>query len=541
MGVAGCPTAMVVGWEATAGAGRCPLAVEKSAEAVVPAGSSGLPGRAEREAEAEDVRARGNRGERSQPRKGSRWEGRRVKPDGGRREWSGSPAPDETAPHPADASLWERFLFRGNLAAALRRVEQNAGAPGIDGMRTEELRPWLKEHWPQLRSRLDAGVYRPQPVRRVMIPKSSGGVRMLGVPTAVDRLIQQALLQVLTPVFDPHFADHSFGFRPGRSAHQAVEAARQSIEDGAAWVVDVDLDAFFDRVQHDAVMARVARRVSDKQVLRLIRRYLEAGVMEDGVKQASEEGTPQGSPLSPLLANVMLDDLDKELERRGHRFVRYADDLMVYVRSERAGQRVMDSITQFVESRLKLRVNRGKSAVAAATKRPFLGFGFFVRQGKVSVHVDPKALKRAKERLRRLSSRSWSISMEERIQAINRFTVGWTAYFAYADTPSAFERLDEWLRRRLGQVRWKEWKHCRTRQRNLRALGIPDGPARQWGASRKGSWRIAGSYVLARALPNAHWAALGLKGFSDPYSRFRDATRTAGCGPARPVVWEGPG
>jgi group II intron reverse transcriptase/maturase len=392
-----------------------------------------------------------------------------------------------------------------------------------------------------VRAQLDAGTYRPQPVRRVTIPKPAGGVRKLGVPTALDRLIQQALLQVLTPVFDPHFSDQSFGFRPGRSAHQAVEAARQSIEDGAAWVVDVDLDAFFDRVQHDALMARVAWRVSDKQALRLVRRYLEAGVMADAVKQASEEGTPQGSPLSPLLANVMLDDLDKELERRGHRFARYADDLMVYVGSERAGQRVIESITQFVESRLKLRVNRGKSAVAPATRRPFLGFGFLVREGKVKVHIDPKALKRAKERLRRLSSRSWSISMEERIQAINRFTVGWTAYFAYADTPSAFERLDEWLRRRLRQVRWKEWKHCRTRRRNLRALGIPDWSARQWAASRKGYWRIAGSWILSRALPNAYWADLGLKGFNDPYCRFRDATRTAWCGPACQVVWEGPG
>jgi RNA-directed DNA polymerase len=463
-----------------------------------------------------------------------------VSPDDPRRERSGSPAPDVTVPHPARVGLWEEFLSRENLVRALRRVEQNAGAAGIDGMTVAELRPWLVQHWPDVRARLEAGTYRPQPVRRVAIPKPSGGERLLGVPTALDRLIQQALLQVLTPVFDPHFAESSFGFRPGRSAHQAVERARQSIADGAAWVVDVDLDAFFDRVQHDALMARVARRVHDKQVLKLLRRYLEAGVMSDGVKQQLEAGTPQGSPLSPLLGNVMLDDLDSELERRGHRFVRYADDLMVYVGSERAGTRVMDSITQYVERRLKLRVNRRKSAVAPATKRPFLGFGFFVRDGEVRVRVDPDARKRAKARLRRLTARSWSISMEQRLRAINRFTVGWTAYFAYADTATPFRELDEWLRRRLRQVRWKEWKRYQNRRRNLRALGIPERSAREWAGSRKGCWRVAGSWILTRALPNAYWQEQGLQGFSDPYRRFRDAMRTARCGPARRVVWEGP-
>jgi RNA-directed DNA polymerase len=463
-----------------------------------------------------------------------------VSPDDPRRERSGSPAPDVTVPHPARVGLWEEFLSRENLVRALRRVEQNAGAAGIDGITVAELRPWLVQHWPDVRARLEAGTYRPQPVRRVAIPKPSGGERLLGVPTALDRLIQQALLQVLTPVFDPHFAESSFGFRPGRSAHQAVERARQSIADGAAWVVDVDLDAFFDRVQHDALMARVARRVHDKQVLKLLRRYLEAGVMSDGVKQQLEAGTPQGSPLSPLLGNVMLDDLDSELERRGHRFVRYADDLMVYVGGERAGTRVMDSITQYVERRLKLRVNRRKSAVAPATKRPFLGFGFFVRDGEVRVRVDPDARKRAKARLRRLTARSWSISMEQRLRAINRFTVGWTAYFAYADTATPFRELDEWLRRRLRQVRWKEWKRYQNRRRNLRALGIPERSAREWAGSRKGCWRVAGSWILTRALPNAYWQEQGLQGFSDPYRRFRDAMRTARCGPARRVVWEGP-
>lgn len=464
-----------------------------------------------------------------------------MKPEAPREEQGGFPAPGETAPHPAaEQGLWEQAFSRENLAAALRRVERNRGASGVDGMKATELRSWLHDHWPALRAKLDAGAYRPQPARRVTIPKPTGGIRELGVPTALDRMIQQALQQVLTPIFDPAFADESFGFRPERSAHQAVEAARGLIAEGNEWAVDLDLDRFFDRVNHDALMARVARRVDDRQVLALICSYLDAGAMADGVKQPTEEGTPQGSPLSPLLSNVYLDDLDRVLRKRGHRFVRYADDITIYVRSERAAQRVMESACQFIERRLRLKVNREKSAVDRAERRPLLGFGFFRREGEVKVRIDPKARKRAKDRLRQLTARSWSIPMERKITTINRFTAGWTAYFALAETPSVFEELDEWLRRRMRQVRWKEWKRPKTRARRLRSLGVPPRQAREWASTRKGHWRIAGSAPLQRALPNAYWRELGLRGFTDPYRRLRDAERAARCGPARRVAWEGP-
>ena len=468
-------------------------------------------------------------------------EGSRVKPEGSHGEQSLFPAAASPDSHPAPAGLWENFLSRENLARALKRVEQNHGAPGPDGMRTEDLRPWLHAHWPAVRARLDAGTYRPEPVRRVFIPKPGGKVRGLGVPTVLDRLIQQALHQVLTPLFDPHFADRSYGFRPGRSAHQAVRAAQEAIAGGHRWVVDLDLEAFFDRVNHDALMARLARKVADKQVLKLLRAYLNAGVMQDGVKVAQEEGTPQGSPLSPLLANIMLDDLDQELSERGHQFVRYADDIMIYVKSERAGERVMASTRRFVEDRLKLRINEAKSAVAPATTRPFLGFAFFLRDGEVKVRLDPKARRAAKTRLRRLTKRNWRVSMTVRIDALNRFSRGWTVYFALADTPSVFQELDEWLRRRLRQVRWKEWKKPGGRCRGLIARGIPAWQARTWAASGRGCWRVAGSPILARALPVSYWQNQGLAGFLGPYRQLRDARRTAGCGPACPVVWEGPG
>jgi RNA-directed DNA polymerase len=405
--------------------------------------------------------------------------------------------------------LMEAICKPENMSRAYGQVLANKGSAGVDGMTVHQLRDHLKVHWPGIRELLLSGTYRPLPVRRVEIPKPDGGTRKLGIPTVLDRLIQQAIQQVLTPIWEPTFSAHSYGFRPGRSAHQAVAKAQVYIAEGRTWVVDLDLEKFFDRVHHDRLMARVASRVSDKRLLRLIRAYLNAGVMENGLVSPTTEGTPQGGPLSPLLSNIVLDELDQELERRGHAFVRYADDCNIYVRSEKAGQRVMRSVSDFITRKLKLKVNESKSAVDRPSRRKFLGFTI-AEGAKPQRRIAPKALQRFREKVRELTRRTRGVDARRMVSDLTVYLRGWVGYFGFCETPWALRDLDGWIRRRLRAVAWKQWKRGPTRCRELMRRGIPRADAVNAAWRFHNPWRASRCIALSKALPTNLWDRLGL-------------------------------
>ena len=425
----------------------------------------------------------------------------------------------------------ESVVERNNMRRALEQVQRNKGAPGADGMTVDKLASHLKEHWPAIRVQLLDGTYQPQPVRRVEIPKATGGTRLLGIPCVLDRLVQQAALQVLQAEWDPTFSEHSYGFRPGRSAHQAVKQAQELIASGHGFVVDLDLEKFFDRVNHDILMGLVAKRVTDKRILKLIRGFLSAGVLIDGLVGPTEEGTPQGGPLSPLLSNLMLDVLDRELEKRGHCFVRYADDCNIYVRSQRAGERVMTSIERFLATHLKLTVNKAKSAVATPQVRKFLGFSF-TNGTNLKRRLAPQTVVRFKAKVRELTRRTRGRSLAQIVKELSLYLIGWLGYFGFCETPSVLRELEQWTRRRLRAIAWKHWRRGRTRFAELVNRGVGVDLAAPTAGSPHGPWRISNSPALAIAFPNSSFAALGLPSLapSKPRNSPNRRIRTRTCG-----------
>lgn len=399
--------------------------------------------------------------------------------------------------------LLDSIVSTGNMEHACKRVVANQGAPGVDQVETTELREVLAEKWPTIKAEITGGTYKPQPVRRVEIDKPGGGVRLLGIPTTTDRLIQQAIAQVIGPMYEPVFSPYSYGFRPGKSAHDGVQQALSYINEGYDWVVDIDLKSFFDKVNHDYLMHLVSQHIGDKPLLKLIRRYLQAGVMEGGVVSPARQGTPQGGPLSPLLSNILLDELDKELEDRGHRFVRYADDCSIYVGSRRAGERVLASISRFIEEELKLQVNWDKSGVRKAARMTLLGYSFYRGSNGYRLRVASKSLIRFKDALREITKKRWPISMSDRLKRLTRFCRGWVNYFKLADARTHLKRLDGWVRSRLRYCIWSQWKRVRTRYKALRQLGASHWNAYIWANTRKGGWHTAHSYVLTGTITNA--------------------------------------
>ena len=415
--------------------------------------------------------------------------------------------------------LLEKVLRRENILAAYKRVVRNGGAPGVDGVTVDDLADHCRKHWVRIRKELLDGTYVPQPVRKVEIPKPEGGTRTLGIPTTIDRLIQQAVLQVLQPIFDPTFSEESHGFRPGRSTHGAVVRAREHIAAGFRWCADLDLAKFFDRVNHDILMSRVARRVKDKRVLLLIRRYLQAGLMEGGLVSPRMEGTPQGGPLSPLLSNILLDELDKELERRGHSFVRYADDCNVYVRSKAAGERVMASLERFLAKRLRLTVNRDKSAVARPWERKFLGYSVTIHR-EPKLRVAPKSALRLKAKLRPILRRGRGRNLAGVIKELNPKLRGWVAYFRLATVKASFEELDQWLRRKLRCILWRQWKRPKTRQKELHRRGLDRARAKASAGNGRGPWWNAGASHMNAALKTADLRKMGLVSLLTEHERL---------------------
>ncbi len=403
--------------------------------------------------------------------------------------------------------LLSLILERGNMTEAYEKVVANKGSHGIDKMTVDQLKPFIKENWEAIKGQLLAGTYKPSPVRRVEIPKPDGGIRLLGIPTVLDRMIQQAIAQVMNGIFDHKFSESSYGFRKGRSAHDAIEAAREYISEGYKFVVDMD-----------KLMSLIARRVGDKRLLKLIRSYLESGIMINGVEVISEDGVPQGGPLSPLLSNIMLDELDKELEKRGHRFVRYADDCNIYVKSERAGKRVYESIKRFLETKLKLNVNEDKSAVDRPEKRKFLGFSFYRKKGgEPGIRIHRRSYQRLREKVKRVTNRNWGVGMEYRLKKLAEITDGWVNYFGVADGEAQLQKLDGWIRRRLRACIWKQWKKVKTRYKNLRKLGASNEKAWEFANTRKGYWRISASPVLSTTITNRR---LETKGFKSLVNRY---------------------
>ena len=426
-------------------------------------------------------------------------------------------------PKPEGLRLMEAVVERSNLFSAYDRVVQNAGAPGVDRLTVSEFKPWLQQHWVRVRQDLLTGVYQPEAVRKVEIPKPQGGARTLGIPTVLDRLIQQALNQVLQPLFDPEFSSSSYGFRPGRNAHQAVEAARGYVAEGKRWVVDLDLEKFFDRVNHDVPMARVARKVKDERVLKLIRRYLEAGLMEGGITSMRTEGTPQGGPLSPLLSNILLDDLDRLLEGRGLSFCRYADDCNIYVGSKRAGERVMQEVTAFLERRLKLQVNVSKSAVARPWQRKFLGYSMTWHK-KPRLKIAEASRKRLAEKLRKTMREARGKSLKQTIERLNPVLRGWIAYFRLTEVKGVLEDLDGWIRRKLRTVLWRQWKRVYARAKNLMRAGLGEVQAWRSATNGRGPWWNGGASHMNAAYPKSRFDRMGLVSLLETRQRLTSAS-----------------